>query len=113
MRKLVSAAFALALLGGSVVVAEAKGGRCGPRTPRINQRQHNQQQRIFGGVRSGELTRGEFWRLERNAREIRQDERQARADGVVTARERAELHRELNQESRMIYRAKHNEKDRN
>ena len=111
MRKLVSAVFALTLLGGSAVVAEAKG-RCGPRTPGLNRRQHNQQRRIFGGVSSGELTRGELWRLERNAREIRQDERQARADGVVTARERAMLHRELNQEGRMIYRAKHNEKDR-
>ena len=113
MRKFVSAVFALALLGGAAVVAEAKGGGCGPRTPGVNRRQHNQQRRIFGGVSSGELTRGEFWRLERNAREIRQDERQARADGVVTARERAALHRELNQESRMIYRAKHNGKDRN
>ena len=112
MRKLLSAFFALTLMGGTAVVAEAKG-RCGPRTAGVNQRQHNQQRRIFGGVRSGELKGREFWRLERNAREIRQDERQARSDGVVTARERAHLQRELNQESRMIYRAKHNEKDRN
>src|SRR3712207_9493315 len=111
MRKFVSAVFALALLGGAAAVAEAKGGRCGPRTPGINRRQHRQQDRIFQGVRSGELTRGEFWRLERSAREIRRDERRARADGVVTARERARLHRELNRESRMIYRAKHNEKE--
>ena len=112
MRKLVSTVFALSLLAGAAVVAEAKG-HCGPRTPGINRRQHNQQRRIFQGVGSGELTRHEFWRLERNAREIRQDEREARSDGVVTRRERAGLQRDLNQESRMIYRAKHNEKDRN
>ena len=112
MRKLVLTVFALTLIGGTAVVAEAKGN-CGPRAAGVNRRQHNQQRRIFGGVRSGELTRGEFWRLERNAREIRQDERQARADGVVTARERAELRRDLNKESRMIYRAKHNGRDRN
>ena len=111
MRKSVSAVFALTLLGGSAIVAEAKG-RCGTRTAGVNQRQHHQQRRIFGGVRSGELTAREFWRLERNAREIRQDEREAKSDGVVTARERAALQRELSQESRMIYRARHNGRDR-
>ena len=112
MKRVVSLVFALTLVAGSAVVAEAKG-RCGARTPGVNQRQHNQQRRIFGGVRSGELTSREFWRLEQNAREIRRDEREARSDGVVTARERAGLQRDLNKESRMIYRAKHNARDRN
>jgi hypothetical protein len=112
MRKLVSTLFALSLMAGAAVVAEAHG-HCGPRTRGINRRQEHQQRRIGQGIRSGELTARETLRLERNAREIRQDEREARSDGVVTARERAGLQRDLNQESRMIYRAKHNEKDRN
>ncbi|HEY0170226.1 MAG TPA: hypothetical protein VGB98_04170 [Pyrinomonadaceae bacterium] len=112
MRKLVSTVFALTLIGGSAVVAEAHG-KCGTHTHGVNRRQQRQQHRIVRGVRSGELTARETWRLHRNAHEIRRDEREARADGVVTARERAELHRDLNRESRLIYRAKHNEKDRN
>lgn len=112
MRKVVSTVFALALSAGAAVVAEAHGN-CGAHTRGVNRRQERQQQRIGQGVRSGELTGREALRLERNAREIRQDEREAKSDGVVTARERAGLQRDLNQESRLIYRAKHNERDRN
>lgn len=107
MRKLVSTVFALSLMAGASFVAEAHGN-CRTHTPSVNRRQARQQQRIGQGIRSGELTARETWRLERNAREIRQDERQAKSDGVVTARERVGLQRELNQESRLIYRAKHN-----
>lgn len=112
MRKLVSTVFALSLMAGAAVVAEAHGN-CGTHTRSVNRRQERQQQRIGQGIRSGELTARETLRLERNAREIRHDERRAKSDGVVTARERAGLQRELNQESRLIYRAKHNERDRN
>ena len=55
MRKLVSTLFALSLMAGAAVVAEAHG-RCGPRTRGINRRQEHQQQRIGQGIRSGELT---------------------------------------------------------
>jgi hypothetical protein len=99
-------------MAGAAAVAEAHG-RCGTHTPSVNRRQERQQQRIGQGVRSGELTGRETLRLEKNAREIRQDEREAKSDGVVTARERAGLQRDLNHESHLIYHAKHNEKDRN
>ena len=112
MRKLVSTVFALSLIAGAASAAAAHTN-CGTRTSGVNHRQHRQQRRIGQGVRSGELTARETLRLERNAREIRQDEREAKSDGVVTARERAGLQRELNHESHLIYRAKHNEKDRN
>ena len=112
MRKLVSTVFALSLMVGATLVVEAHGN-CGTHRAGVNGRQQHQQQRIGQGIRSGELTARETLRLERNAREIRQDERAAKSDGVVTARERAGLQRELNQESHLIYRAKHNEKDRN
>jgi hypothetical protein len=112
MRRIVSTVFALTLMAGAASVAEAHG-RCGTHTPGVNRRQERQQQRIGQGLRSGELTARETLRLERGAREISRDERRAKSDGVVTARERAGLQRELNHESRLIYRAKHNEKDRN
>ena len=112
MRKLVTTVFALTLMAGAAVVAEAHGN-CGTHRPGVNRRQERQQRRIGQGIRSGELTARETLRLERNAREISQDERRAKSDGVVTARERAGLQRGLNQESRLIYRARHNGKDRN
>lgn len=86
------------------------GGR---RTPRVNARQRHQQQRIYGGVRSGELTRRETFRLEREQTQIQRVEWRAKRDGEVTARERVKLQRELNQASRHIYRAKHNGRDTN
>jgi len=82
-------------------------------TPVLDQRQQNQAQRIGQGVRSGELTRPETRRLVRGQRELRQDERMARSDGVVTARERAMLGREADQQGRRIHRQKHDAQDRN
>ena len=79
----------------------------------INAREHHQQQRINQGIRSGELTRREARRLEAGEARIRTDERFARMDGHVTPRERARLQRELNRESRGIYRQKHDGQDRN
>ena len=79
----------------------------------INTRERHQQQRINQGIRSGELTRREARRLEAGEARIRTDERVARADGTVTPRERARLQRELNRESRSIYRQKHDGQDRN
>ena len=111
MRKVVSTLFALALTAGAAVGTEA---HCvGRRTPGIDRREHRQQQRIVQGVRSGELTARETLRLERGEWGIRRDEREAKEDGHVTARERSELQRELNHESRFIYRAKHDNDGRN
>jgi len=99
---------AAVLTAGSVLVTTASAG-----TPGLDQRQQNQAQRIRQGVRSGELTRPETRRLMQGQRELRRDERSAKADGVVTAKERAELHREANQQSRRIHRQKHDAQDRN
>ena len=84
----------------------------GDRTPVVTKRQHNQQARIRQGVKSGELTRAETRRLERGEAKIQRDKMKAKADGVVTPRERAKLNREENRESRRIYRAKHNNRVR-
>ena len=83
------------------------------KTPRINQRQTNQQKRILQGVKSGELTGKEFYRLEKEQAQIRRLERKAKADGELTKKERARLHRELNQSSRHIKWQKHDRQDRN
>lgn len=73
----------------------------------IDQRQHNQADRIKQGVRSGELTRNEARGLVKEQSAIRQTERQYKADGVLTRDERRDLHQQQNQASRHIYQEKH------
>ena len=76
-------------------------------TPGITARQHHEQARIRQGVRSGELTRTEAAHLEGREAEIRQDKREAKADGVVTRDERQDIRKDERQTSRAIYRQKH------
>ena len=75
-------------------------------------RAHNQHNRIKQGVRSGELTKAEATNLRNGQKEIRQDVKEAKADGTVTKGERKEIRKDQNQESRKIFRKKHNKRDR-
>ena len=79
-------------------------------TPHVTKRQVKQQARIQQGAKSGELTRGETRRLERQQMKIQHDKKAAKSDGVVTPAERAKLAKEQKRASRRIYRLKHNEK---
>ena len=81
-------------------------------TPGITARQRNEQARIRQGVRSGELTRPEAARLKAREADIRQDKREAKADGVVTPGERQEIRKDEKQASRAIYRQKHDGQER-
>ena len=81
-------------------------------TPVVKERQENQQKRIAGGVKSGELTAAETKRLEAREVKIQHDKQEAKADGVVTTKERVKLHREQNRASRSIYRQKHDAQTR-
>ena len=83
------------------------------RTPAMRHQQNMQTIRIANGVRSGELTRPEAHRLAHEQQNIRMDRRQAKADGVVTRRERKHIRREQRIASRDIYRQKHDRQDRN
>ena len=74
----------------------------------IEARQRRQNARIEQGERSGALTFRESERLERQeARIERQEDRFRASGGRFTPRERARIQRELDQESRRIYREKH------
>jgi hypothetical protein len=107
MRKIVSFVIAAMFVLGASAVSMA-----GPRG--INSREYREQRRINQGIRSGELTRREAERLEGGMAKIRIDERYARSSGGgISPRERARLERELNRESRGIYRQKHDGQDRN
>ncbi|WP_161830523.1 hypothetical protein [Steroidobacter agaridevorans] len=78
----------------------------------MNHRQVNQTGRIVNGVKTGELTHDEARELRDGRREIRQTEQQYKADGTLTRDERIDLHQDMNQQSRDIHEAKHNEETR-
>ena len=76
-------------------------------------RQVSQHKRIKQGVKSGEITRAEAVNLRNGQKEIREDKREARADGVVTPVEKKEIRQDQRQENRKIFRKKHNRRERN
>jgi hypothetical protein len=76
-------------------------------TPRVDQREANQERRIRQGVNSGQLTPREANRLENQQDRIDRAEDRARADGKVTAQERARLNGMQDRASRDIAREKH------
>ncbi|MEO6355661.1 MAG: hypothetical protein ABIU77_14295 [Ferruginibacter sp.] len=74
---------------------------------------HRQHQRIRQGVKSGELTKTEAVHLRKDQKEIRHEKQAAKADGVVTKDEAKDIRKDQKQESRKIFRKKHNERERN
>jgi uncharacterized membrane protein YebE (DUF533 family) len=76
-------------------------------TPRIDQREANQERRIEQGQKSGALTPKEAARLEKGQARVQKMENKALADGKVTAKERARIERAQNRQSKKIYREKH------
>lgn len=81
-------------------------------TPNIDQRQINQQNRIDQGVQSGSLTPKEAARLERGQARIQDMENRAKADGVVTPRERQRIRHAQDVQNRQIAQKKHNRRHR-
>jgi hypothetical protein len=74
----------------------------------VNDRLHNQQQRIYQGVQSDSLTVREYQNLERRDDAITAQYYRDRLDGGgLTPAERWYLQRRLDQQSKRIYRNKH------
>lgn len=76
----------------------------------INQRKVNQQDRIAQGVQSGQLTAGETAHIEKQESAINHEERAMRAqdNGHLTTADKKLINHQQNQESKRIYRDKHN-----
>lgn len=109
--RLVTALFASTLsLASAAVFAQAASSPTA--TPRVDQRQANQQQRIEQGKASGELTRPEARRLQHQQAHIQHAEDKAKADGTVTAGERKHLHHMQDHASKRIHRQKHDAQHR-
>jgi len=98
--KIIKTAAVLAIALPTLAFAQAN-------TPRVDQRQANQEQRIDQGVASGSLTQREANRLEGGQQHVDNMENRAKADGVVTRGERARLHQAQDAQSARIYRQKH------
>jgi len=102
---------ALALTVGGAAFAQAPAAAVAPKgptaTPKIDQRQVEQEKRIQQGVASGALTPKEAARLEKREAKIQADKVAAKADGKVTKAERRKLTREQNHASAAIKHQKH------
>lgn len=98
-------ALALALVAATAAQAHES-------TPRVDQRQAHQAQRIHQGVASGELTARETARLRHQQQHIRHYEQYAKADGRVSAHERQRLHAMQAAASRSIRWQKHDRQER-
>ncbi len=81
-----------------------------PDQPTIHQRLENQNDRIQAGTADGQLTNGERRRLRADDAGVRaQAQAERKADGgKLTAGQKQQINQELNQDSRKIYRARHN-----
>jgi hypothetical protein len=100
-------------LVSSLIAASAFAQTAAPAstaTPRVDQREANQQQRIANGAASGQLTAKETQHLEKEQARVNNAEAKAKSDGVVTAKERRQLQRKQDVASADIRRAKHNGK---
>ena len=95
---------AIAVLGSSAFAQTAAASAA---TPGVDQRQLNQDKRIEQGVASGELTKPEAKRLDKQQDAIERARDKAKADGVVTRRERKHLAKMQNHSSKTIHRQKH------
>ena len=76
-------------------------------TPRIDQRQANQDARIQQGVQSGSLTQKETNQLEKGQQHVQKMENKAVADGTVTKKEAGRIEHAQDQQSKKIQQQKH------
>lgn len=95
----------LVLMMGAATPASLDGSIAS--SPRIDHRQAAQQRRINQGVASGELTRREAERLQREQARIRKAEDKALADGRLTRGERATIEHMQDKASAHISAEKH------
>lgn len=78
----------------------------------IKTHQKIQHHRVKSGIKNGEITKGEKKVLQYRRKEIRQDAKLAKSDGKVTRPERKMIRNEQKRNSKLIYKTKHNNRDR-
>jgi hypothetical protein len=95
------------LLAVGVVVLMTGVAFAGNETPRIDQRQTNQEQRVDQGIASEQLNEREADRLNTQQGHINKMEEKAKSDGVMTKKERARIVAAQDRAARHIAREKH------
>jgi hypothetical protein len=93
--------------GVALAIASFAALAGGTATPRVDQREANEQTRIDRGVASGQLTARETNRLDKQQARIATVEAKDKADGTVTKAERQQLHRMQNHASKNVHYQKH------
>ena len=107
-------ALATAMILGSAITmnAQTPTSTTTPPAPKneVNSRMENQHDRIQQGVKSGELTKKEAKNLKTDQKNIHNQVAADRAanGGKLTKGEKAQVNKEMNAESKKIYRKKHN-----
>jgi len=121
MNKTLIAMGSTLLLSAAMLAQDSSGGSTPATTTTpahknatINQRKHYQQHRIRQGVKSGELTKGEAKKLEKQEHALNREERNMRKvnNGHLTKQDRKTLHQQQNHLSKEIYKDKHNNRKR-
>lgn len=115
--KKTAAALALGALFSTAALAQGYGGHGGPGAGPvvgfgggIERRDAINNERIEQGIRTGQITRHEAFRLREQQARIERIEARARADGVVTERERARIEFAQEELSRNIRFERHNDR---
>lgn len=101
------------LLALAIVCAGLMSTASAQVTKTIVQKNYHEKERVKQGVKSGELTAAETKVLLKNQKEIHQEVKGAKADGVVTADEKHDIKIDKRKQSRRTVRLKHNDRDRN
>ena len=78
-------------------------------TPRIDQRQEKQDERIERGIEKGQITNREARRLEEGQEHVEDLEEQARRDGKVTRDEKRRIEKAQDKQSQQIRKQRHDE----
>ena len=109
--KLFNVALSAALiLAPAALLAQAPQTTTPVTSKTIQERKTDQQDRIAQGVKSGQLTAGETSRLEHQEAGINHEEKGMRAqdNGHLTKADKTLVNKQQNQESKRIYKDKHN-----
>lgn len=109
MTRIVLAVMCVVLLVSSSFAGASSCPGTGAKAPKAAQRMNNQKARIKQGVKSGELTKEEAKSLREGQKETKEMMKTATEDGTVTKEERGEIKQKIQEESKEIAEAKHNE----
>ena len=99
-----------AFLAASAASAQTTSTAAQNDRPTINERLENQKDRVQAGTKDDQLTKSERTTLRANDAAVRAKEKVYRKanGGTLTKGEKKQLNRELNRNSKQIYRDRHN-----